>query len=106
MKNAEQYLQHYQNAINKIEDYFEYSNQSEKDKLVVMEIVDELSRNLSGNNRHAAEDTKPPQNADQIQHLMHETGVDYSLAGTALRSAKGDYSKAARILRGHHVKVG
>jgi hypothetical protein len=39
-------LEIYQKAINKIADYFEYRNESVKDRLKVQEILSELTNNL------------------------------------------------------------
>ncbi len=40
-------LRKYQTAINKIDDYFEYSNESEKDKTFVREVLSKLTKDLS-----------------------------------------------------------
>ena len=43
-------LPHYQQAINEIEDYFEWANESERDKKEVMKIIDRLAENLAREN--------------------------------------------------------
>ena len=39
-------LNSYIKAINRIDDYFEYSNESQKDKAAVMEIINNLQEEL------------------------------------------------------------
>jgi hypothetical protein len=45
-------LEIYQKAINKIDDYFEYRNESVKDRLKVQEILNELTTNLRKHYEH------------------------------------------------------
>ena len=46
IKVIEIYLESYATAINSIDDYFEYSNESDVDKEVVMRIIDNLTNKL------------------------------------------------------------
>jgi hypothetical protein len=46
MCKTKQMLKYYQEALNKIEDYFEYSNKSSEDKMRVMKIIDDLTTDL------------------------------------------------------------
>ena len=43
---TQQMLKAYQEALNKIDDYFEYSNESEKDKKKVRKVLSELTEEL------------------------------------------------------------
>lgn len=41
------YLEHYVKAINKIDDHFEYSNESLKDRAFIHKVLAELTESLS-----------------------------------------------------------
>ena len=43
-------FQLYQNAINEIDDYFEYRNESKKDRKMVHSILEKLTRKLKEQN--------------------------------------------------------
>ena len=43
----ERELRVYRRAINRIDDYFEYRNESDKDKAYVMSVIDELTNELA-----------------------------------------------------------
>ena len=51
MTKEESYLSAYRNFINKIDDYFEYRNESLKDRKKVHELLDKLSEELCNSGR-------------------------------------------------------
>jgi len=46
LKQSEQALKEYQKTINRIDDFFEYANESKKDRAFIHEQLDKLSSRL------------------------------------------------------------
>lgn len=46
LETAEQALEEYRNTINRIDDFFEYANESKKDRKFIHEQLDSLTKRL------------------------------------------------------------
>lgn len=93
MNKTDKALKAYQNAINKIDDYFEYSNESERDKAVVRAHLAELTQNLK-----AIYTTDHLGFEELVDEVIRLTGQSRSVATVAVRNAIQAEPAPARTL--------
>lgn len=67
------YLEAYQRAINRIDDYFEYTNESAKDKQFVRSVLNQLTNNLKTISSEQKARIEEPW-YDKLNHIMIVTG--------------------------------
>jgi hypothetical protein len=84
----------YIKAINKINDHFEYANESIKDRAFIKKVLDDLTETLV-----AEQKTKQTITAQQIKDFRAETGAGLIMCRNALVYASGDHEAALSYVR-------